>query len=47
MWSLFQIEIAEQHQRDLRNEAEKWRMAKPKDSYQPNPAIRRMKRKRK
>ena len=47
MWSLFQMEIAEQYQRDLRNEANKWRMVNQKENHQPNPVIQRLKRKRK
>lgn len=47
MWSLLQIELAEQRQRDLHNEANKWRMLNQKEAYQPNPAIQRLKRKRK
>ena len=46
MWNINQLQIVQQHQRDLQNEAEQWRLAHPKDEYQPNRAIRRNKRKR-
>ena len=46
MWSIYQLQIAEQHQRDMRNEADKWRLTHTKETYQPNRFIRRLKRKR-
>lgn len=46
MWQLHQMLLAEQHQRELHKQAEKWRIAHPKETYQPNKAIRNIKRKR-
>jgi len=47
MWHNYQIQIAEQHQHELRQEAEKWRLINRKETYQPNQAIHNIKRKRK
>jgi hypothetical protein len=46
MWSIYQLQIAEQHQRDMRNQADKWRLANSKQTNPPNRSIRRNKRKR-
>lgn len=46
MWNIYELQIMEQRQRDLRNEADKWRLTHPKETYQPNRFIRRNKRKR-
>ena len=46
MMNIYQLQLAEQYQRDLRNEAEKWRLTQTKDTYQPTRVGRRNKRKR-
>jgi|GEM_PF-3849257 len=46
MWPIYQLQIAEQHQREMRDEADKWRLANTQETYKPNRLIRRIKRKR-
>jgi hypothetical protein len=44
---MYQLQIAEQYQRERRDQAEKWRLTHPKEThYQPIQAMRRNKRKR-
>jgi hypothetical protein len=46
MMPTYQLQLAEQYQRDLRNEAEKWRLSQSKETHQPKRMSRRNKRKR-
>jgi len=46
MMQIYQMQIAEQHQRELRTEADNWRLINKKESEQPHRLIRRLKRKR-
>lgn len=46
MMQIYPMQIAEQHQRELRNEADNWRLTNKKENEQPHRLIRRLKRKR-
>lgn len=45
MLNVYDFKLAEQHREKLETEAENWRKAKPKETYQPNPALRHKRRK--
>jgi hypothetical protein len=45
MFNLNQLQIANQHRRDMEKQAENWRITQHKDSYEPNRALRRKRRK--
>lgn len=45
MWDLQNLKLAEQHRQKMQEEAENWRKTHQKDTYQPNPALKRKRRK--
>jgi len=41
------MKFAEQHRQNLETQADNWRKTRNKDEYQPNPALKRNRKKRK
>lgn len=46
MFNLRDLQLNKQHRENLESQAENWRKAKKKKTYQPNPALKRNRRNR-
>ena len=45
MWDLQNLKLADQYRQEMEVQADNWRKTRQKDTYQPNPALKRKHRK--